>query len=129
MNPTVSEQVVEAALERDSSLAASEWLAQFRSDLETYVSREAVEACIEPGIRERAPVAGVRYAAFVDPSGGRNDAMALAIGHLEGGISVLDLIREVRPPFSPADVVAEFAQTCGATGCAWRNPIATAASG
>jgi hypothetical protein len=111
MNPTVPGRVVEDALERDQARAASEWLAEFRSDLESYVSRDAVEACIEPGVRERAPVAGVRYGAFVDPSGGRNDSFTLAVAHREGEGAVLDLVRERRPPFSPADVVMEFAST------------------
>ena len=108
MNPTVPGRVVEEALERDQALAASEWQAEFRSDLESYVSREAVEACVEPGVRERPPVPGLRYSAFCDPSGGRNDSMTLAIAHREGGVVVLDAVRERAPPFSPADVVEEF---------------------
>ena len=35
--------------------------------------------------------------------------MTLAISHHQGGIAVLDAIREVKPPFSPEVVVAEFA--------------------
>jgi hypothetical protein len=116
MNPTVPAEVIDAALERDQLRAVSEWLGEFRSDLESYVSREAVEACIEPGIRERAPVAGVRYTGFVDPSGGRQDAMTLGIAHREGEVGVLDLVRERRPPFSPTDVVGEFAQTLRSYG-------------
>ena len=37
--------------------------------------------------------------------------MTLAIAHVEGEIAVLDLVRERRPPFSPADVVDEFVAT------------------
>ena len=47
--------------------------------------------------------------AFVDPSGGSNDAMALAIGHRQDDIAVLDVIRERKPPFSPEAGVEEFA--------------------
>ena len=36
--------------------------------------------------------------------------MTLAIGHRDGNISVIDAIREVRPPFSPESAVGEFAQ-------------------
>jgi hypothetical protein len=110
MNPLVREEDIERALERDPLRATSEYLAQFRADLETFVAPEAVEACIEPGVRERPPVRGVRYSAFIDPSGGRQDSMTLAIGHREGEVAVLDLVREVKPPFSPQDVVADFAQ-------------------
>jgi len=41
--------------------------------------------------------------------------MTLAIAHRQrqdGNIVVLDCLREVRPPFSPIDVVNEFAQVC-----------------
>jgi hypothetical protein len=58
----------------------------------------------------------VRYIAFVDPSGGSNDAMTLAICHLEGERVVLDLIRERRSPFSPDDVVNEFSALLKAYG-------------
>jgi len=47
--------------------------------------------------------------AFADPSGGSSDSMTLAIAHREGDKLILDCTRERRPPFSPSDVVAEFA--------------------
>jgi hypothetical protein len=40
--------------------------------------------------------------------GSGQDSMTLAIGHREGDRAVVDAQRERRPPFSPADVVAEF---------------------
>ena len=46
----------------------------------------------------RPPVPGVRYRAFVDPSGGSADSMTLAIAHKDGDERVLDSLREVRPP-------------------------------
>ncbi len=63
-----------------------------------------------PGRRELPPVDGVSYVGFIDPSGGSQDAMTLAIAHREDDYAVLDAVREVRPPFSPEAVVAEFAQ-------------------
>ncbi len=53
-------------------------------------------------------VTGVRYCGFVDPSGGSADSMTLAIAHLDVRF-VLDLVREVKPPFSPEKIVKEFA--------------------
>jgi hypothetical protein len=47
--------------------------------------------------------------AFADPSGGSQDSFTLAIAHLEGPRGVLDLVREVRPKFSPDAVCEEFA--------------------
>jgi hypothetical protein len=111
MNPTVPQAVIEEAYEEDPASAAAEYGAQFRTDVESYISREVVEALVEPGCFERAPVPGLRYHGFVDPSGGSNDSMALAIGHLEGDHRVLDCLRERRPPFSPEEVVSEFAET------------------
>ena len=52
----------------------------------------------------------VRYHAFVDPSGGSADSMSLAIGHREDDIVVLDVLREIKPPFSPESAVADFSQ-------------------
>jgi len=109
MNPSVSQQVIDAATERDPASAAAEWLAEFRSDIESFINREAVEVCIAWDVRERAPMQSVRYYAFVDPSGGSGDSMTLAVGHRERDVVVLDALRERRPPFSPEDVVAEFA--------------------
>jgi hypothetical protein len=60
-------------------------------------------------VHERAPVFGVSYTAFVDPSGGSADSMAMAIGHRQDGATIIDAMRERRPPFSPEDVVGEFA--------------------
>jgi hypothetical protein len=110
MNPLVSQEIIDAAMERDPASASAEYLAEFRSDIENFVSREAVEACVTVGVRERAPVPGIIYSAFVDPSGGSADAMTLAIGHRDGDdVVVLDAVRERKPPFSPRDVVDEFA--------------------
>jgi hypothetical protein len=108
MNPSVSQQVIDAATERDPASAAAEWLAEFRSDIESFINREAVEACIAWDVRERAPMQSVRYYAFVDPSGGSGDSMSLAIGHRENDIVVVDALREIKPPFSPKSVVGEF---------------------
>jgi hypothetical protein len=62
-----------------------------------------------PGRRELAPVSGVHYVGFCDPSGGSADAMTLSIAHRAGDEGVLDCLREIKPPFSPDAVVGEFA--------------------
>ena len=110
MNPTVPQRVIDEATERDPASAAAEYGARFRSDVESFVNREAVETCVSLGVRERQPMSAVSYSAFVDPSGGSGDSMTLAIGHQEDDVAVLDAIRERRPPFSPEDVVLEFAE-------------------
>jgi hypothetical protein len=109
MNPQLSEKVVARAYERDAAVASAEYGGEFRCDLEAFVSREAVEACIDADVFERAPLADCNYHAFVDPSGGSADSMTLAVAHSEEGVAVLDAIREVKPPFSPEAVVTDFA--------------------
>jgi hypothetical protein len=111
MNPRIDPAIIAEAYEDDPESAASEYGAEFRTDIADFISRAVVEACIEPGCHERPPARamGRRYAAFIDAAGGSGtDSMTLAITHLEDGIPTLDAIRERRPPFSPDDVVTEF---------------------
>jgi hypothetical protein len=109
MNPTVPQSLIDAEYEKDPIAAEAEYGAQFRTDLEAYVSREAVEASVEWGVHERGALDGIRYAGFVDVSGGGADSFALAIAHKEVDFGLVDAIREVRPPLSPEAVIAEFA--------------------
>ena len=93
----------------------AEWLAQFRSDLEGYVSTQVLERCTEPGVTERPPQSGVSYVGFVDAaSGAGKDSFAAAVAHPAVGPGdtvtvVLDAVRVVPPPFDPLDVCAEMA--------------------
>jgi hypothetical protein len=107
MNSTVPQAVIDEAMDRDPASAAAEYGAEFRSDIESFVSRDAVEACVAIGIRERAPVPDISYYAFVDPSGGSADSFTLAIGHKEATV-IIDAVREITPPFSPENAVTEL---------------------
>jgi hypothetical protein len=109
-NVTLPQSVVDRAMVRDPATARAEYGAEFRKDIEGFVSIEAVHSCIVPGCFERAPQHGVRYHAFVDPSGGSFDSFAMAIGHIDYAKQtvVVDAIREVRPPFSPEIAVVEL---------------------
>jgi hypothetical protein len=113
-NPTFPQAVIDRALERDAALNAAEYLVEWRSDLEAYVSRDVIRACTDAGVYERMPVDHTRYFAFCDPAGGSGtDSMTLAIAHRrDGNVVVLDCLREVRPPFNPVDCVGEFVQVC-----------------
>lgn len=114
MNPSLPQRIVDEAYESDPEAASAEYGAEFRSDLSDFVSREAVDACVIPG-RLELPKSS-RHVAFVDPSGGSADPMTLAVAHTERGVAVLDALRERKPPFSPEDVVQEFAATLKAYG-------------
>lgn len=110
MNPTIAQALIDEAMAKDPASAAAEWLGQFRNDIESFISREAVEACISEGIRERAPEQSINYSAFVDPAGGSGkDSFTLAIAHKDKTTSmgVLDCIREMKPPFSPEQVAQD----------------------
>ncbi|WP_217987670.1 hypothetical protein [Halomonas salipaludis] len=109
MNPTLPQRVVDQAMERDEASAKAEYLAEFRSDVEGFITREVVEQCTVPGRVELPPTDNARYVAFTDPSGGSKDAWTLAIAHLEGQTVVVDATRSRKPPFSPDAVVEEYA--------------------
>jgi len=117
MNPTLPQRVIDRAIEADPEAASAEYGAEFRGDLEIFVSREAMEACVSTGVTVRSPLASVAYRAFVDPSGGSSDAMTLAIAHIEERRVVLDCLLERKAPFSPEAAVAEFAGTLKAYRC------------
>src|SRR5262249_25009995 len=106
-NPSLPQSVVDRALERDRAAASAEYLAQFRTDIESFVSFEVVTACVGDYF-EMAPLTKYRYSAFTDPSRGSSDSFTLAISHREGDRILIDAIREVRPPFSPDAVIKEF---------------------
>ncbi len=116
MNPTVPQKVIDDAFNRDASSARAEWMAEFRSDIESYLSREIVEAARVPGRFELPRLAKTNYVGFVDPSGGAADDMTLCIAHKENDITVIDCILAVKPPFSPDSVVSEFALTLKSYG-------------
>lgn len=117
MNPTLSQQVIDDALAEDYAAARSEYLAEWREDVAEFVSRELVEALVVQGRKELLPLPGVRYFAFADPSGGRNDDATLAIGHMEGRTVVVDLLRRIRPPFDPYVAIAQLATDAKRYGC------------
>src|SRR5262249_26396980 len=115
MNPSLPARVVEAAYRDDPASAAAEYGAEFRTDIEGFLTREVLDAAIVPGRQSLPPGRRVPYVAFCDPSGGAQDAMTLAIAHLEErqgrAVAILDDLTARRPPFSPEQVVEEFCIT------------------
>ena len=74
MNPNVPQSLVDQAMERDPDSAASEWLAQFRTDVAAWITRSALAACVSPGVYERPPQSGDAIA----PSSTRREAATTA---------------------------------------------------
>ena len=52
-NPSLPQWVIDRAMERDPASASAEYLGIFRTDVERFITREAVEACVTLGVRER----------------------------------------------------------------------------
>jgi hypothetical protein len=118
MNPGLDRAFIDTQYEDDPIAAAAEYGAEFRSDVEEFVSLEVLQACTPDDLFEITPLPDVHYVAFVDPSGGSSDAMTLAVAHDDDGVAVLDCIREIRAPFQPEAVVADFCATLAAYGVA-----------
>jgi hypothetical protein len=121
MNATVPQADIDAHMAEDPARARAEYFAEFRTDVETFISREVIDAAVVPGRHDLPRMDGVNYTGFTDPSGGSSDSMTLSICQVEGdaaGIkhTITDLVREVKPPFSPDAVVAEFAALLKAYG-------------
>lgn len=109
LNPTFDHAAIATAYDDDPASASAEYGAQFRTDVESFISREVLDAAVCPGRFEVPYTSASTYAGFVDPSGGRADSFTLAIAHRDEDRSVLDVVRETTPPFSPEQVIAEYA--------------------
>ena len=111
MNPTIDKRLIDNALKEDPQAAAAEWEAEWRQDIEAFITQELVEGVTVPGRFELPRLEGVQYHAFADPSGGRQDSFTLGISHRESsGKIILDVLRERRPPFQPKAVVSEYSE-------------------
>jgi hypothetical protein len=109
MNPMITQELIDRERAKDPTAAGAEWDAQFRSDIESFLTLDAINAvAVLDG--DLSPNFGTTYRAFVDPSGGRHDAFTLAIGHRDrSNRLVVDLLKGWVPPFTPESVVAEIA--------------------
>lgn len=109
MNPTLPADYLTRMEAEDPEAYRSEVLGEFRTGLTTLFDPEALDAVVVSGRRELAPVRGIAYSAFVDPSGGRADAFTLAVAHRVDKRAVVDAMRAWPAPFDPSRVVAEAA--------------------
>jgi hypothetical protein len=108
MNATVRQSFIDMHMAEDPARASAEYMAEFRSDLEAFVSRDVIEQCTGDYF-ELQPSKSKSYYAFVDAAGGSGgDSFAVAIAHREDKRVVVDCVRERKPPFSPEAVVEEF---------------------
>jgi hypothetical protein len=114
MNPKVDRAEIEERFIEDPEAARSEYGLPnegiwFRDDIGSFLDADLVNGLTRVSPLELPPREGIGYRGFVDPSGGRGDAFALAIGHKRNGVAVVDVVRAVPSPFDPAAVVASYA--------------------
>jgi hypothetical protein len=111
MNARADPEEIARAYADDPEAAAAEYGARFRDDLSTFLDADLLAKIVRTSPRELEPDPRLSYHAFADPSGGRGDAFALAIGHVDqDGCRVVDVVRAKRAPFDPAVVVHEMAE-------------------
>lgn len=113
MNPTVPRdgEFLTRQFEENPANFVSEYAAEFRNDLEQFVSLDVVQAAVDAKCFERPPETGKTYHLFIDPAGGSGkDSMTAAVAHCEGEMVILDAVREIKPPFSPQAATAELAE-------------------
>ncbi|RZU98779.1 hypothetical protein [Spiribacter vilamensis] len=107
LNPNLPQRIIDKAYERDASSAAAEYGAQFRSDIESFIQREVLDAATRSGPLEIPYMRGRTYQAFIDPAGGGGDEFSVSIGHRDNGVLVVDCIRARKG--TPAEIVEEYA--------------------
>jgi len=111
MNPTLDRAEIALAFKLDPVKAAAELGAEFRSEFDALITHEALDRNTPKGVYERMYDDTHYYIAALDAaSGSGKDSMTLAICHRDGDVAVLDLVREVKPPFSPDAVAVEFSE-------------------
>lgn len=114
MNPTLPQRVVDDAMRDDAARASAEYMAQFRSDIEAFLTVDAVEAAQRQKPLELPKQAGIQYRAFCDMSGGGADEHALSIAHAEGEKITVDLVHGRKG--DPEAAVAAFCVTIKSYG-------------
>ena len=116
-NPTLDAQTIETQRQADPTSASSEWDAEFRSDISTFLDDELIDAAIEhsrPLELSPRPFPAF-YRAFTNSAGGTGrDSYTLAIAHEEAGRYVIDVVRGTRPgqKFDPQQVTKDYAELC-----------------
>jgi hypothetical protein len=113
-NSSIDAAEIAAQREADPAAAVSEWDAQFRSDLASFLDDETIDAAIEHGRPlELPPQPDTIYRAFTDASGGvGRDSYTLSIAHQHGDTLVTDLVRGTVGKFDPHEVTKQYAALC-----------------
>jgi hypothetical protein len=121
LNPTISQEAIDAEIEADPAAAVSELFGQFRDDIGSLMPLELIEAAVDKGVMVRPPQKGFTYHCGVDPSGGVHDSFTAAVSHAEeDGSIVLDALLEIKSPCDPVvacERVAGLIKAYGLSSC------------
>jgi hypothetical protein len=82
-NSGFDQRIIDKAIAKDPQLNNAEYNSIWRDDLSTFLTRDQLEAVIEPGVTVRPPQQNIVYRAFGDPNGGGPDAFTMSIAHRE----------------------------------------------
>jgi hypothetical protein len=132
LNPSLNEEMIAEAMRDDPASGASEYLGQFRADLQSFLDDATVDSAIVPDRKMLTRMIGTDYVAFTDVSGGTvgGDDFTVAVAHAEHGRLVLDVARAFHPPFAggPSEIVRQCAETLSSYGLSTVTGDAYAAS-
>jgi hypothetical protein len=104
-NPRVTREALEAERDMDPDAFSREFLSQFSDAVSGFLSRAAIEDCVEKGVREHAPMPRPgkpldptpTYVAAIDPAF-RTDAFPSVVAHYEPAKGVVvDALRRFLP--------------------------------
>lgn len=114
MNPTLPDDVIQRALAQDPERAGAEYLNEWRTALANAFARDKV--CAVLSLDDKAIALPEHHYwdvfAYVDPSGGVNDAATLTIVKTDRESDIITVLLTARwpAPHSPASVIAEMAE-------------------
>jgi hypothetical protein len=122
LNPTIDPAIIERARADDPTAAASEWDAEFRTDISALLTDDVIDRAVDQNRpMEFGPRRDRKYFCFVDASGGMHDAFTCCVGHVEGdgddSVFVADVVRGRPAPFDPASMAREYADLARRYGC------------
>jgi len=116
MNPLFDREKIEQELAEDRASAMSEYFSEWREDLSSLIESSYLEAAMTR--QPMPPQPGIRYVAFCDLSGGKNDSHAICVVHREGDKIIEDEHLEIQAGEASVDaVVQRFSELARRYGC------------